>query len=142
MAEFWTLGHIRPTKLMPNYFCETCNKILARNEQRRNYESTTAFSPVIMAQMNNLPNHPMIGGILPQTKSNLIVRCVHCGSDTLMVPTEEEQKQLNEIEKERHERNRWIWAIMILMSLGAFGATWYGIGDGGGFIVGLLFGGT
>jgi hypothetical protein len=80
---------------MPDYFCGTCNKTLARNEQRRNYETTTTSGPIIVTQLN-LPNQvPLaVGRALNRTHSHLVVQCLHCGSDAVEMLTDEEKASL------------------------------------------------
>ena len=56
------------------YYCETCDKVLERNEQRRNYEKTTTPGAVVVTELGIVPGHPFIGRQFTKTTTALVDR--------------------------------------------------------------------
>lgn len=77
---------------MPYYYCETCQKVLERHEQRHNREQVSSQRAMIIGQLNNIPGHPLIGIPLNNNQTINVVRCVKCGSDAVLCYTKEEQE--------------------------------------------------
>src|ERR1039458_8305833 len=108
---------------MPRAYCPDCKK---------NVNATPNGSSI----MGGIDIHNALPGgtdiFLPIQNHFQQHYCSHCGA---RVVTEEQIEKMEVVKKQANIP----WPIFILMALGAFGATWYGTGDAGGFIVGLLF---
>lgn len=90
---------------MPYFFCETCEKILERNQQRRNVEHTTTPTGVTLVQLDNIPGSPVIGKQNNTATARMVVRCRECGSDAVerLTPDEEAERQ-TKVKEDAEER--------------------------------------
>ena len=107
---------------MPNYWCKSCQKLLAPNECRYNIETVTTPGNLVIGQ---LPiGGPLIGRRFDTTRTHEVVRCKECGSDVEERLTEEEQKYSDELRQKwakeatrKSKRARWVGIIIIAIAI-------------------------
>lgn len=108
---------------MPDYYCNTCQKTLRRNQQRQNREQTTTRGPMVFSELD-LPGNPLVGIPFNNTRSVNVVRCVTCGSDATLVYTPGEQRQ-SQLEQEQDSGEKSIKALLWFIFLVFSGVVLY-----------------